>query len=604
MAYIPETNSVVAFQSDPTKLLTHSSVSGTVNIGTQSGSVVAFPTGNQSVSGTVLVNNGSVAAWLNSSNASVITVGSPVANQSVSGSVGIVGTPSISGDVRIIGSVNTVIIGGSIAATFTPPANQSVSGTVQVSGNPSISGTVQVGNFPTNQNVSGSVVAFINGTVPVNTAGSVVAFQGTSPWAVDTNNRSVITLIQGSVAVSVTPAANQSVSGTVQTDVQGSVAVVVIGGSIATATTNSSVMLLNSANVIGSVTALQGTPEWTVKSSLTGGIFPISGSVAVGNFPTNQNVSGSVVAFISGTVPVNTAGSVVAFQGTSPWVVNFQNSSIITQVGTRTTSLVSTVPSSVIVGASIFGQLPAGTAVLGSVATLQGTNPWITTFSNSSILAVPVGSTITVSTGSIITVEKSSSILSVPVGSTIVIVQGSVATTGGTFNASIQGTVPVTGPFAEDSAHTTGDYGFPTWGVRNDNTASFVSANLDYAPIGVDSAGRNLIKPFAAEESRIEGYHSVVSTSVTTLVAAAGAGIRNYITDIILANTGATTTLVTFRSGGGTSVLGYGIAPTGGGSNMIGFQTPLRTLANETFDFQATTSTSVLYATVKGFKAP
>lgn len=198
------------------------------------------------------------------------------------------------------GSVATVIIGGSIAASFTPPANQSVSGTVQtdvrgsvavaiISGsiaatftppaNQSVSGAVSVSNFPTNQNVSGSVVAF-QGTTPWVTVGSV--YQGTG-WS-------------------------------------GSVAAIIVGGSIATATTNSSVMLLTGTNMVGSVAAYQGSVPWAI--------------------------SGSVAAF---------------------------------QAGTNITSIVSTVPSSVIVGASIFGQLPAGTAVLGSVATLQGTNPWTVT---------------------------------------------------------------------------------------------------------------------------------------------------------------------------------------------------------------------------------
>jgi hypothetical protein len=237
----------------------------------------------------------------------------------------------------------------------------------------------------------------------------------------------------------------------------------------------------------------------------------------------------------------------------------------VTQSGTFISSLVSTIPSSVIVGTSIFGQLPAGTAPLGSVATLQGTNPWVVNFQNSSILA-------NTSNTSVITLfSKSPSIV---------------------------------GTYAEDAGHTTADKGVFILGVRNDTVASFTSANLDYSPHATDSAGRILTKPFSAEASRIEGYASVVSTSVTTLVAAAGAGLKNYITDIILANTGATTTLVTFRSGGGTSVLGYGIAPAGGGSNMIGFATPMRTLANETFDFQATSASSILFAKVSGFKAP
>ncbi len=192
-------------------------------------------------------------------------------------------------------------------------------------------------------------------------------------------------------------------------------------------------------------------------------------------------------------------------------------------------------------GASIIGQLPAGTAVLGSITALQGTNPW-------------------------------------------------------TINSII-------GTYSEDATHTSADKGLFVLGVRNDAVASFVSANLEYAPFASDAAGRTLTKPFAPEESRVEGIAVLTSTSVTTMVAAAGAGLKNYITDIWIANTGAATTLVTLKDGAG-SVLGYTIAPAGSGSNLPGLQTPIRTGANVTFDIQAATSTSTLYATVKGFKAP
>lgn len=322
--------------------------------------------------------------------------------------------------------------------------------------------------------------------------------------------------------------------------------------------------LLTHSSVSGRVTADAGIVPGSVVAFQGAGW---SGSVAaVVTFPTNQNVSGSVVAFQG----AGWSGSVAAIV-TFPTNQNVSGSVAAFQAGVRTTSLVSTVPSSVIVGTSIFGQLPGGTAVLGSVAALQGTNPWVVNFSNSSIIAINAGSVITINPGSIITIQQANSIV---------------------------------GTYAEDAAHTTADKGVFTLGVRNDAVASFVGANLDYGPIATDAAGRTLMRPFAAEESRVEGYSSTVNVSVTTLVAAAGAGLRNYITDVMIANTGATTTLVTFKSGGGASILGYTIAPTGGGSNMIGFATPIRTGVNQTFDFQATSASSILYATVKGFKAP
>lgn len=245
------------------------------------------------------------------------------------------------------------------------------------------------------------------------------------------------------------------------------------------------------------------------------------------------------------------------------------------------------------VGSSIVGQLPAGTAPLGSVAVLQGTNPWniSSIYGNisGSVVATITGTPNVNTAGSVVAFQGTNPWV---MGSVLANVGGSVLSfQAGTQITSVIGSIP--------SSLLTGIHGH-----RNDAIASFLGGNLTWRPIATDSAGRPVIKPFAPEESRIEGYNSVVSTSVTTLIAAAGAGLRNYITDVWLANTGTATTLVTFRSGGGTSVLGYTIAPTVGGSNLPGLVTPMRTLANETFDFQASTGTSVLYATVKGFIAP
>ncbi len=181
-----------------------------------------------------------------------------------------------------------------------------------------------------------------------------------------------------------------------------------------------------------------------------------------------------------------------------------------------------------------------------------------------------------------------------------------VAFQGGAWTPSVSGTVDIGVQSGSVIAFQGGGWtpSAIAYLRRNDAIASTLGADLTYGPASRDSAGRILTKPFSPEESRVEGYASTVNVSVTTLVAAAGAGLRNYITDVWVANTGAAATLVTFRSGGGTSVLGYTIAPAGSGSNLPGLVTPMRTLANETFDFQASTGTSVLYATVKGFKAP
>ncbi len=439
----------------------------------------------------------------------------------------------------------------------------SVAGTLNIAGNPSISGTVLVGNFPTTQNVSGSVVGFqgtspwiitgsiqggstanqsVSGTVgasiigqlPAGTAvlGSVATLQGTNPWVVSgtiaTNAASVITVGQGSIAVAIvsgsiaasfTPPANQSVSGTVQTDVRGSVATVIIGGSIAASFTPP-------ANQ-----SVSGTVQTDVRGSVATVI--IGGSIAASfTPPANQSVSGTVQVDVRGSVAVAIiSGSVAVATG---------NSSVM---------------------------LLNGTNVIGSVATLQGTNPWI--------------------------------------------VSGNASVTG---TMSVLGTVPVTqstnpwvvgsivGTYAEDAAHTTADKGIFVLTVRNDTVASTASADLDYTVHAADSAGRTLIKMFAPEESRLDTASSVVSTSVTSLFPSV-VGLRNYVTDIMIANTGSVATLVTFKDGS-TSILGFTIAPAGGGSNINGMAFPMRTAPSQDFVYQAAVSSSVLYVTAKGYKAP
>ena len=323
-------------------------------------------------------------------------------------------------------------------------------------------------------------------------SGSIVSFQSnpsvlqTTTGLNSTNASIIATQIPGSILAvsgSFTAPQNQSVSGTVQADIRGSVATVIIGGSIATS------------------------------------IAPFNSSVQVLNFPTNQSVSGTVGASLIGTAPV-------------------------TQSGIWSTSVMTNVITSI----ATAGQ------VMGSIATLQGTSPWN--------------------------------------------IAGSVAA----FQAGVRST-SIVGAYQEDTPFSNGDIGLLTLTVRNDAVASIAGNNLDYLASAADSAGRLLIKPFTSEDGTIISYRgSVVSTSVT-LIQASAVGKTNYITDFWVANTGPTTTLVTFR-GGDTSIIGYTIAPAGSGSNSPGIAIPLKTTRSQDLAFQAVTATSVLYLTVKGYQAP
>lgn len=376
MAFVPNSGSVVAFQGNPSVL------QATVGLMSTNASVITVGTAaaNQSVSGTVgasvigtvpvtqvtdpwrvTANNASIIVLVQGS---VATTAQAAANQSVSGTVG----ASVVGWVPIQPS-NTSTIGviqGSVAVAI-------VSGSVAVAtGNSS----VQVLNFPANQSVSGTVGASVIGWVPI-----------------QASNTSVISYVQNSVAT------------------------VIIGGSIATATTNSSVMLLNGANVIGSVTALQGTNPWVIATHASSIIVLVQGSVATTQqAAANQSVSGTVGASVIGWIPIqpSNTSTIGVIQGSIGAVI------IGGSIATATTN------SSVM--------LLNGANVIGSVTTLQGTNPWV---------GVNVGSIITTPIGSTITVLQTSSLIGVVTGSVVTLPTGNQSVSG-TIGASIIGIGPVT----------------------------------------------------------------------------------------------------------------------------------------------------------------
>lgn len=558
-------SSIVSVVTPSTPLPVYGSVSGAVSISN-------LPA-NQSVSGAVSVSN-------------------LPTNQSVSGTVSLglgtttIGSVVLSGGVNAIGSVAT--LQGTNPWITANPAG-SITAVAIVSG----SVAVATGN---------SSVTLLTGT---NTIGSVTALQGTMPWTIGSVygniSGSVIaslgqdaTPATASILVGVTANTNGSVLNT--TGWQGATVQVTSGpGASITGQLNFEGSLDGtqfvpiqgynlSTNAIASATGvesnwffnttgLQGirtrVSNWTVGSITARAVLsPMDARpFAMIAVPTgNQSVSGTVNLGI-GTAQIgsvvlsagnNVIGSVATLQGTNPWIivgsVYGSGSTVSFQGGTQVTSLVSTVPSSVIVGSSIFGQLPAGTAVIGSVAVLQGTNPWLI----SSVYGNISGSV--------------------------------VAFQSGTWMLSVIGSNP--------SSLLVGNYA-----QRNDAVASFLGGNLTWNPFATDSAGRTLVKPFASEDATIISYTGSIVSGSVQLIQASALGKRNYITDFWLSNTGATTTLVTIQ-GGDTSVLGQFIAPTGGGMSSPGIAIPLKTTSAQDLAFKVSPSTSVLYLSLKGYQAP
>lgn len=318
--------------------------------------------------------------------------------------------------------------------------------------------------------------------------------------------------------------------------------------------------------------------------------------LTIGQQPMSSS-QGVVIA--SDQSPVSVTGT-VTITGT-PSVSGQVGSSIIGWVPIQpsNTSFISLIQSSVAVAivsgsiaASIVGQLPAGNAILGAVAaSISGT------------VATTLSGTPSIS-GTVIAAQGGNA--GVASSWPVKITNGSQSvnvSSSSMLSVSVDAMTSIVGTYAEDAGHTSADKGVFVLAVRNDTVTSVASADLDYTLIAVDSAGRTVSKPFAPEESRVYANASAVSAVSVLAVAAAGAGLRNYITDITIANTGAAGTLVTFTDGD-ASVLGRTMAPAGGGSNIVGMAIPMKTSVNQPFNIVPATATSILYATVWGYKAP
>lgn len=454
--------------------------------------------------------------------------------------------------------------------------------------------------------------------------GSTVAFQtDATKLAANVSVTGGFVNVLGSVATAPFPG---SVSGVGLFNVNhvgnGSV-MAVVPGSVKTAPFPASVsgVGLFNVNPVGNGSVLAVQPDAT---KLTGTMSVMGTLSVLGTVPVTQSTdpwivqltSGSVIATVSTgnssvmlTAGINTIGSVATLQGTNPWIVQLTSGSVITTGGNSSVQVVGLMPPQSVSGVGLFNVNHTGngsilTMSLGSIATapFPASVSGVGTFNidpqgAGSIIAKLINSSVTAYQG-VTPWTMAGSVFTYQAGTTITSISGTLTIGAITSGASIVGT------YAEDVAHTAGDRGLFTLAIRNDAVASFTSANLDYGPVGTDSAGRIVVKPFAPEESRVYGVASTVNINPSSLLAASGTGLRNYITDIMIANTGSVATLVSFRDVD-ASIIGRTIAPAGGGSNIIHLATPMRTHAlNSQVEYTAATATSILHVTAFGFKAP
>jgi hypothetical protein len=192
----------------------------------------------------------------------------------------------------------------------------------------------------------------------------------------------------------------------------------------------------------------------------------------------------------------------------------------------------------------------------------------------------------------VITVQGSASGTALPVS--LASVPSHAVTNAGTF--AVQA-----GQAAHDAAQTGNPVRVAGRGRTSDYTAV---ANDDTTDFITDLNGKQIVLPYAIPENSIDGTTAAITgTTDTAVIAASGAGIRNYITHILVTNSHATVgTVVEIKDGSTVKYRGYA-APAGGGFS-VPLPVPLRLTANTALNAANVTTGSNTYVSASGFKAP
>lgn len=156
-----------------------------------------------------------------------------------------------------------------------------------------------------------------------------------------------------------------------------------------------------------------------------------------------------------------------------------------------------------------------------------------------------------------------------------------------------------------DVAHDAAVSGNPVRAAGRARTSDYTAvANDDTADFIADLNGKQIVLPYAIPENSISGVTAAITgTSDTSVIATPGAGIRNYITHILVTNSHATVgTVVEIKDN--TTVIYRGYAAPAGGGFALNFPVPLRLTANVALQAANVTTGSNTYVSASGFKAP
>ena len=182
-------------------------------------------------------------------------------------------------------------------------------------------------------------------------------------------------------------------------------------------------------------------------------------------------------------------------------------------------------------------------------------------------------------------------------------VDGSAVTQPVSGSVSVSGTVTASN-VSGNAAHDAVDSGNPVKvGARARSADIAAVAADDRTDLVADLTGKLIVNPYAVPESSLAGATAAItSTSDTAVIAAQGAGMRIYVTELLVTNAhGSVGTVVEIKDG--ATVIHRGFAAANGGGFALAFPKPLRLTGNTALNAANVTTGSSTYVSASGFKA-
>ena len=175
---------------------------------------------------------------------------------------------------------------------------------------------------------------------------------------------------------------------------------------------------------------------------------------------------------------------------------------------------------------------------------------------------------------------------------------GALVNLGANNDVTVTGTVTVAGVAAHDVAVS----GNPVRvGGRGRTSDVAAVANDDTTDLITDAVGKQVVLPYALPETFIRGVTAAITTTAnTSVIAAQGAGVRIYVTQILVTNeSSGIGTVVEIKDG--TTVMYRGFAAKAGGGFSLTFPVPLRLTANTALQAANITTGSSTYVSASGY---